>query len=1073
MNHYPKESFSESFTRYFITSPLTVLLIFTVFILGVVSLYKLPREEEPQISVPMVDIFLKTDGLKAEDGVELTTKPLETIIKAIDGVEHVYSSTQDDQAVITARFFVGTNSDSAVLRIHERIRAHLHEIPYGISMPLVVGRGIDDVAMMVLTLTPTPQANQRFDDTALYEVASKVQSELVKVKDIGASYITGGRPVQLRIEVIPEKLSLYGVTLNQVMKKIEHANRSLISGAVRQENHSLIVMAGKTLQTEQDIGLLLVSTFDGRPVYLKDIANIVMDGKPLERQVWHMKKDDKGKMQTVPAVSLALSKRSGTNAVVVAKEIEQRLEIIKHTLLPKDISVTITRNYGETATEKSNRLLEDLLGATLAVVVLVSLAIGWREGLVVMVVIPLTILSTLFFAWVCGYTLNRVSLFALIFSIGILVDDAIVFIENIVRHWKNSPDKNPVETAIVAVKEVGGPTIMATLTIIAALMPMKFVSGLMGPYMSPIPINASMAMLFSLLVAFTTVPWLLIKLKPAVAHAASSNHSQGWMSHLYKKMATPIIQNPLYAKKFLLSIVGATFLSFGLFLVKGVTVKMLPFDNKSELILQLDLKEGSSLETTGRYLRDIAAALQDIPELTTMQLYMGTAAPFNFNGLVRHSYLRTSQELGEIQINLLPKSDRSRSSHDISLDIREKLKGVSLPRGTVTKVVEVPPGPPVLSTLLAEIYGPTAETRREVARKVKEAFSGVDFIKDIDDSFGEPMDRLRITINPVALEHYKVEEQAVYDTLKSLLGSFGVGYSHKGKGTYPIQVAVELPKSSKTLNERLLTTPVPSASGVVELGDLVFVQEEKGSYPIFRHNGLETDMVTAELSGRFEAPIYGILEVNKMIAKMDFGDISKPKVSFHGQPMDERTPTLLWDGEWEVTYVTFLDMGMAFLLAIAAIYGLLAAQFRSFRTPLVVLLPIPLVLVGIIIGHFVMQVAFTATSMIGLIGLAGIVVRNSLLLVEFIRSSLSQGMPMQEALIQAGSQRVQPIVLTAAAAMIGALFMFSDPIFQGLATSLFFGLMSSTALTLLAIPAVYTMFYQHPHTTRHNRITVE
>ncbi|HLD95026.1 MAG TPA: efflux RND transporter permease subunit [Alphaproteobacteria bacterium] len=1057
-----KSSFSENFTKYFITSPLTALLIATIFALGLVALISLPREEEPQISVPMIDIYLKTDGLKAQDGVELAVKPLETIIKAIDGVEHVYSQTQDNQSVLTARFYVGTNPDSAVLRVHERIRAHLHEIPYGLSMPLVVGRSIDDVAMMVLTLSPTLDEVGKLTDTELYEMGLKLQGELSKVTNIGASYICGGRPVQLRIEVMPEKLSLYSVTLNQVVSKVQEANKAFISGDVVQENHSFTITAGKTAQNSEEIGQLLVSTFDGRPVYLKDVADIKMDGKPLEHRVIHMVKDLKGDVKSLPALSIAFSKRAGSNAVVVAKEMESRLEILKDTLLPKNVMVTVTRNYGETATEKSNKLLEDLLGATIAVVVLVTLAIGWREGIVVAVVIPVTILSTLFFAWVMGYTLNRVSLFALIFSIGILVDDAIVFIENIVRHWRESPEKSPIETAIVAVKEVGPPTIMATFTIIAALMPMKFVSGLMGPYMSPIPINASMAMLMSLLVAFTAVPWLLVKLKPATLQ--NHEHSSK-IGDFYKKVATPLINSPQKSKKFLVYVALATLASFALFGFKAVTVKMLPFDNKSELVLQLDLLEGSTLEETQRSLTDMSNALKDLPELTSLQLYIGTAAPFNFNGLVRHSYLRQEQRRAEIQVNLLGKSERSRSSHEISLDIRDRLKKVTLPNGAITKVVEVPPGPPVLATLLAEIYGPDAKTRREVARKVKQAFASIDFIKDIDDSFGTPFEKLHLTINRVALEHYGVEEKAVYDTLVSLLGATVVGYSHRGGETYPIQVSIELSKSSKVLNEKLLTTPILGTKGMVELGDLVVIQKETASYPIFRHNGYEADMVMAELAGRFEAPIYGIFAVNEAIKEMDFGNLTKPKIAWHGQPLDEREPTLLWDGEWEVTYVTFLDMGVAFILALAAIYGLLVAQFKSFKLPLVVLLPVPLVLVGIILGHFIMQVPFTATSMIGLIGLAGIVVRNSLLLVEFIKAALKEGIHLQEALLDAGAKRIQPIALTAGAAMIGALFMFSDPIFQGLATSLFFGLMSSTVLTLLAIPAVYMVFrYNAPQT---------
>lgn len=1050
-------SLSGRITRYFIDSPLTPLLLVVILILGVIALISLPREEEPQISVPMVDIFVRADGLKAEDAAELVTKPLETIIKAIPGVEHVYSSTEDDQAIVTARFYVGSNADSAVLRIHDRIRAHLDEIPYGIPMPLVVGRGIDDVAILTLTLSPKPEMAERWNDAALYDIALQLQHALVKTEHIGTTYLVGGRPSQLRVEPDPEKLLLYGVTLNQLVEKVQNANRSFVSGLVRNADQSFIVTSGQTLQSVSDIGLLLVTTQDGRPVYLKDVANITAEGAPLERRAWHWTKDSTGKAHIVPAVTLAIAKRPGANAVTIADEVKQRLRGLEGNLLPKELNVTITRDYGQTATEKSNRLLEDLAGATIAVIVLITLAIGWREGLVVLAVIPATILATLFCSWLLGYTINRVSLFALIFSIGILVDDAIVFTENIVRRWRESPGADAQETAIDAVVEVGNPTIMATFTIIAALLPMLFVSGLMGPYMSPIPINASIAMLLSLAVAFTAVPWLLMKLRKGM----QTGHAHGGLGEklgvFYRRYAPSVFSERRRAKRFLIVVAAATLLACGLFATKSVTVKMLPFDNKSELMVQLDLQEGATLETTERSLREIAAALSDLPELKNMQLYVGTAAPFNFNGLVRHSYIRSKAEQAELQVNLLSKSERDRSSHAIALEVRERIKKLALPEGSVAKVLEVPPGPPVLSTMLAEIYGPDANIRRAVALKVKEAFRRVDFVTDVDDSFGLPAERLRIAINRERLDYYGVEEQAVYDTLESLLSSTRVGYSHRGGGTHPIEIAIALSQSDKTFSERLLTTPIPSRKGIVELGEVVEVRRERASYPIFRHNGYDTDMVMAELAGRFEAPLYGMFAVEDVIDKANWGTLPKPAFAYHGQPRDETQPTLLWDGEWEITYVTFRDMGAAFAVAILGIYALLVAQFGSFRTPVVILVPVPLVLIGIILGHWLFGAAFTATSMIGMIALAGIVVRNSLLLVEFIRHRLAEGMELKAALIDAGATRIQPITLTALAAMTGALFMFSDPIFQGLAISLFFGLLSSTLLTLLAIPAVYVV----------------
>ena len=1047
-------SFSGSFTKFFINSPLTLLLLGAIFTVGIIALANLPREEEPQISVPMVDIFVQAEGLKAIDAAELVTKPLETIIKAIPGVEHVYSQTEDDQIVVTARFYVGSSADEAILRVHERIRAHLAEIPHGIPMPLIAGKGIDDIAILVLTLSPNTEIATRWDDTSLYQLALQLQEEIIKTENVGISYIVGGRPAQLRIEPIPEKLSLYGVTLNQLIDKVQSANHTLISGIVRDNEQALIVTAGHTLQSTTDLGLLLIATYAGRPVYLKDVAAIVANGKPTEHRAWFAKNGENGLSTLVPAVSLAIAKRAGANAVILSNDIQNRINLLKGSLIPKDVDITITRDYGKTANDKSNRLLEDLLGATISVVLLMGIAIGWRESSVVLVVIPATILATLFVSWIMGFTINRVSLFALIFSIGILVDDAIVFIENIVRHWRANPKEDPITIAINAVTEVGNPTIMATITIIVALLPMLFVGGLMGPYMSPIPINASVAMVLSLLIAFTVVPWLLLKFQHVIVSNVTHTH-EDTISTFYRSIATPLIYNREYCKKLLIGVTLATMLACGLFLTKSVTVKMLPFDNKSELLVQVDLPEGSSLEATDRVMHAAASILSSLPELQNIQIYSGVGAPFNFNGLVRHSYLRTKQEMGELQVNLLPKGKRHRSSHKIALDIRERLKKLPMPVGGVLKVLEVPPGPPVLATLLAEIYGPTADIRRSVALKVKEIFRKIDFITDVDDSFGTPANRLILTIDQAKLNYYQAEEREVYETIKNLLSSTRVGYSHRGGGTYPIEITIELPKNIKVINEQLLATPIHTQKGIIELGDIVEIAMEKASYPIFRHNGYETDMLMAELAGKFEAPIYGMLAVDKQIEKEIWENLPKPKISFHGQPKNESYSTLLWDGEWDITYITFRDMGLAFIVAMLGIYALLVAQFKSFKTPIAILVPVPLVLLGIILGHWIFSVPFTATSMIGLIALAGIVVRNSLLLVEFIRSRLMQGETLQIALIEAGATRITPILLTALSAMIGAVFMFTDPIFQGLAISIFFGLMSSTILTLLAIPAFY------------------
>ncbi|WP_372396669.1 efflux RND transporter permease subunit [Azospirillum sp. HJ39] len=1065
-------------TRTFIRSPLTPLLLLASLVVGTVALLSLPREEEPQISVPMVDILVRADGLKADDAVELITKPLEEIVKGIDAVEHTYSQTTDDRVVVTARFLVGTSSDDAILRVHEKVRANMNRIPLGIPEPLIVGRGINDVAILTLTLAPKQQAAGRWADNALHGVADDLLAQLVAVEDVGLTFLVGGRPDQIRVEPDPERLALYGVTLNQLVDKVKNANRSFIVGQLRSQGGSLPVVAGQTLQGTTDIGLLLVTTHDGRPVYVKDVANVVVGARPDESRAWHLVPDGKGGLIRLPAVTIAVAKRAGANAVTIAEHVLERVHAIEAGGLPKDLTVTVTRDYGETANEKVNELLFHLALATVTIVGLIVLAIGWREGVVTFIVIPTTILLTMFASWLMGYTINRVSLFALIFSIGILVDDAIVVVENIDRHWSMRDGRTKVQAAIEAVAEVGNPTIIATLTVIAALLPMMFVSGLMGPYMSPIPANASAAMLFSFFVAMVLTPWLMVKLRPGETHVGGhgTGHGNGEHGHggvlgrMYLAVARPVIRSKRTAWIFLLAIGVATLASTALFYTKDVTVKLLPFDNKSELQVIVDLPRGASPEDTERILLAAARKIGDLPELANVQAYGGTASPFNFNGLVRHYYLRDQPEQGDLQVNLAPKEKRRRASHDIALDIRERLADLAVPPGTSIKVVEVPPGPPVLSTLLVEVYGPDAESRRKVATLVGDVFRQVDFIVDVDNSFREAGERLRLALDRESLEFHGVEEQAVYDTLQALMGGVPVGYSHRGAGRNPIEIAIRLPKSGLFLSERILATPVPGARGTVELGDLVTMTREAASYPLFRRNGRFAEMVTADLAGRFEAPIYGMLAVQERLKDVDWkaaGLPGEPEILLHGQPDDQSSPKLLWEGEWEITYVTFRDMGAAFAVAILGIYLLVVGQFGSFKLPLVILVPVPLTLIGIVLGHWLFGAAFTATSMIGFIALAGIIVRNSILLVDFIRHLRERGMDVREAVLEAGAIRFKPILLTAVAAMIGAAFILTDPIFQGLAISLLFGLFSSTLLTVLVIPAIYIVLRGDAPLPRH------
>ncbi|HEU4804237.1 MAG TPA: efflux RND transporter permease subunit, partial [Nitrobacter sp.] len=675
-------------TRAFITSPLTPLFLLASLALGLVALISLPREEEPQISVPMVDIHVTANGLKAEDAVKLVTEPLETIVKSIDGVEHLYSQTQDDGTVVTARFKVGTGSDAAILRVHEKVRANMNRIPVGIPEPLIVGRGIDDVAIVVVTLRPTTAAAPRWTANGLTRLARELQVEVSKLPDVGLTYIVGEQPEQFRVEPDPEKLSLYGITLQQLAAKIEGANRSFRIGTVREDTQQRAIVAGQTLQALPEIGNILLTARDGRPVYVRDVANVVLATSPAENRVTDIRKTTDAGLERAPAVSLAIAKRPGTNAVVIAEEIVRRLEQARGQIFPADIEMTVTRNYGETANEKANELLFHLGLATVSIVVLVAVAIGWREALVVAVVIPTTILLTLFASWIMGYTLNRVSLFALIFSIGILVDDAIVVIENIARHWTMRDGRSRAQAAIDAVAEVGNPTVVATLTVVAALLPMLFVSGMMGPYMSPIPANASAAMLFSFFVAVILTPWLMMKFGGGHAGGGHEDAGGGRLGRIYVAVARPILAARWRSWIFLLVVGFATLASLGLIYTRHVTVKLLPFDNKANLQVVLDLPKGSSIEDTDRALQAMVDRLASVPEIVSFQTYAGTGAPFDFNGLVRHYYLRSGPEQGDIAVNLLAKGDRARASHAIALELRQRLKGLDLPKDAVVKVVE-------------------------------------------------------------------------------------------------------------------------------------------------------------------------------------------------------------------------------------------------------------------------------------------------------------------------------------------------------------------------------------------------
>ncbi|MBU3992879.1 MAG: efflux RND transporter permease subunit [Alphaproteobacteria bacterium] len=1053
---------SGKLTRATIQSPLTPLFLLAAILVGLIATMTIPREEEPQIKVPMVDIRVGAPGLGAADAVELVGKPLETIVKSVEGVEHVYTQAEDNGVLVTARFLVGSNPEDASIRTTEKIHANIDRIPVGIPPPQITVRGISDVPIVVLTLTPKPGAPGQWNDQTLFELAGKLRSEVAKVDDVGLTFITGGQRMALRVVPDPAKLAQYRVPLGSVIEAASQANRSFPAGNVREGGQAATVIAGQTLRSAEELGDLTVRSISGAPVLLRDVARVEQAPSQDQARAWRWAKDDKHGWTMAPAVSLAIAKRAGANAVSVSEGVVERVDLLKGQLIPDGVEVSVTRNYGESANEKANELIFHLALATVSIVVLIGFAIGWREAGVTAIVIPTTILLTMFASNTMGFTINRVSLFALIFSIGILVDDAIVMIENIARHWAMNDGRSRIDGAVDAVAEVGNPTVIATLTVVAALLPMLFVSGLMGPYMAPIPINASAAMIFSFFVAVIIAPWLMIRFaRETLLHGHEDAHG-GKLGALYKHYASKVIATRRSARNFLIAVGVATLLACSMFYFKAVTVKLLPFDNKSEVQLVADLPEGSSLEATSRVLELAAAQARTVPEVVSMEAYAGTSAPFNFNGLVRHYFLRNRPEMGDLMVTLLPKGDRSRSSHEVAVALREKLKTIPLPAGGSLKVVETPPGPPVLATLLAEIYGPDEASRRAVATQVEAIFKSVPYIVDVDNSFGAPRPELRLTPDRARLDHYGLSERQLFDSIDALIGNQTIGYAPRGGERDPLPIELGLDQSQRTWSAALEATPVAVAQGpagpqLIQLGELVTARMQPGGQVIFRRDGRGTAMVTAELAGRYEAPIYGMLAVDEAIANYDWKahGLVKPEIILNGQPHDESHASLLWDGEWEITWVTFRDMGAAFIVALLGIYVLVVGQFRSFTLPLVILTPIPLTLIGIVLGHMLFGAPFTATSMIGFIALAGIIVRNSILLVDFIRHARAPDKSLRETLLEAGMIRFKPIVLTAAAAMIGAAVILTDPIFQGLAISLLFGLASSTLLTVLVIPAIY------------------
>ena len=1047
----------------FITSPVSFLLLIAFLAIGLLGLQITPRQEDPQVSVPMVDIFVSYPGASAKEVESQIARPLEGIMSEITGVDHVYSVSARGEAMVTVQFIVGEDYNDSIVKLHDKLEANKGRIPSGTRGFLVKPKGVDDVPVVTLTLW-----SNDVDDASLRLVALDVLQSLREVANTSQSFIVDGRSDQLVIEILPEKLATYGVSLDQVANAIRMANSERNAGGIEPGDKAITIVTGSFLQNADDVNRLMVAVVDGRPVYVRDVAVVKEGPGEAHRLVSYYTgpaSEIEEKADGAAAVTIAIAKKHGSNGVEVAREILEKVEVLKGRTIPDNVHVALTRDYGASAKEKVNHLLKKLVIATLIVTVLVWLFLGWRASTVVLIVIPVVLTTTVFSAWVLGLTIDRVSLFALIFAIGILVDDAIVVVENIYRRWLLE-DSLDTETAVDAVREVGNPTIVATFTVIAALLPMGFVSGMMGPYMSPIPVLGSVAMLISLFAAFAFTPWLTNKLKPDVKHlqkAAEKEHKQAaMMERFFRGLIIPMIRKPRKGKLFLYGIIAIFFLSILLFYpTKWVRVKMLPLDNKPEFNIVVNFPEGTALPVTANLINTLARKLQSIEEVTALQTYAGTASPFNFNGLVRHYYLRNKPWQGDIQVQLVDKHERERSSHEIADQAREILSPIAKQAGARIQVVEMPPGPPVLQTIVAEIYGPSAQVRRQFAADMTKKFEQAKNIADVDNFLEAPHQILRFKVDADKAQRNGISVEDINRALEMAMGGFVLGDIKKNALIDPTPIVIQVPLSVRSDIYRLVQLPVTNRNGVaIPLAELGSFSPEPQDQPIFHKDLVPVEFVTGEGVGKFAAPVYAQFEVQDLLAadnngegyKAPDGTVVKDGYWFR-TPKDTSKSFFVWGGEWTVTFETFRDMGIAFMAALVLIYMLIVAQFGNFILPAIVMAPIPLTLIGIIPGHWIMGADFSATSMIGFIALAGIIVRNSILLVDFSREAVTEkGMSTIDAVIHACEARTRPIAITALALMGGSSVIVSDPIFQGMGVSLIFGGLVSTVLTLLVIP---------------------
>jgi multidrug efflux pump subunit AcrB len=1053
----------------FQSAQITPLLALVALLLGIFSVLVTPREEEPQINVTMANVLVPFPGASVRDVEQMVATPAEQVLSQIAGVEHVMSVSRPGLAVLTIQFKVGVSRTEALVRLHDTLRDNADWLPAGLGVlePIIKPKGVDDVPIVTLTLHGKKPGTNAFD---LERIAHSIEADIKRVPGTREVWTIGGPGRAVLVQLDPARMAGFGVTVHEMRLALQSANQGLPVGELIVGNRSVAIEAGPYLSQASEVADLVVGVRDGRPVFLKDVADVRDGPLPANRYVWLGKSQANGGGE-FPAVTLAITKKPGVNAIEAANAVMQRVEQLRNSVIPDDIEVVPTRNYGETANDKAQKLIQKLLFATASVVALVFVALGKREAAIVGTAVILTLTVTLFASWAWGFTLNRVSLFALIFSIGILVDDAIVVVENIHRHQQLFPSKTLVEIIPGAVDEVGGPTILATLTVIAALLPMAFVSGLMGPYMSPIPINASMGMLLSLAIAFVVTPWLARLWMKAgdgdkpVIHAPGRIAAK--LTSLFERIFKPLLDSRRGGRnrKLLgLGIAGLIVLSLVLPAAGLVVLKMLPFDNKSEFQVVVDLPAGTPLEQTAAVLQDLGAYLATVPEVANYQAYAGTASPINFNGLVRQYYLRSGGEVGDIQVNLVGAHQRREQSHAIATRLRPHLQKIGARHDANVKVVEMPPGPPVMAPIVAEIYGPDAEGRRAVAKAVRAVFEKTPGVVDVDDSSiaGAPRKLLLVDRRKAAV--LGIGQQAVVNTLRAGLAGEAATYLHDGS-KYPAPAYLQLPAESHGDIDALLQLSVRAASGkLVPIRELVTISDTEREQPVIHKDLLAVNFVTADMAGKLDSPLYGLFQMRDEIVGMTTPDGGTLAEYFISQPTDAwRGYAIKWDGESQITYETFRDMGTAYAVGLIMIYLLVVAQFGSYLTPLIIMAPIPLTIIGVMPGHALLGAQYTATSMIGMIALAGIIVRNSILLVDFIRLQVNEGKPFKEAVVRSSITRAQPIVLTGLAAMTGAFFILDDPIFNGLAISLIFGIFVSTVLTLVVIPTLYYAAYRGAH----------